>query len=377
MTPRHYQKRAIAFLCKSQRAIIQAPAGSGKTFMACYALNECLKRRTKSEKARVAILCNTQDQVAQWEETLANFDGIRDRADIVVGCAAGNINTDVNLLIVDECHRAAAPTWAKKINRARHARWALSATPFCEDDERNKILVDLFGREMHTIERDQLVEDGHLTKAQVNWLDASSQGINQRIGSLADELIMKRRKKVPYLFRSAEGERKQINQCRWQAAQQVGLWDNDSRDYAIIREANKRIQDGHSVIVLIGKIEHGERLHPAISESVLCFSKMGAKRRREAIEQFRTGKIRCLIGTSMLDEGFDAPIADCLIIASAGKSFRKSVQSTGRVLRPHDGKDAGIVVDFIDSFNSMLSRQAAQRKKIYKDLKYSQKRIDS
>jgi superfamily II DNA or RNA helicase len=74
----------------------------------------------------------------------------------------------------------------------------------------------------------------------------------------------------------------------------------------------------------------------------------------------------------MLDEGFDAPIADTLILASAGKSARKAIQSTGRVLRPYDGKVGGVIFDFDDQFHPMLKRQAAKRRAIYADLKYSQ-----
>ena len=72
------------------------------------------------------------------------------------------------------------------------------------------------------------------------------------------------------------------------------------------------------------------------------------------------------------DEGFDAPIADALILAYAGKSQRRAIQSTGRVLRPYKGKECGLIYDFKDTFNGMLANQARKRRAMYKQLNYSQ-----
>jgi superfamily II DNA or RNA helicase len=74
----------------------------------------------------------------------------------------------------------------------------------------------------------------------------------------------------------------------------------------------------------------------------------------------------------MIEEGFDARIASALINASGGKSTRKSVQTTGRVLRPFKGKECGLVIDFMDLTHGMLTAQSWQRYKTYKKLNYKQ-----
>lgn len=371
MQQREYQQRAIDFLCSIRRGILKAPAGSGKTHIAASALSRCLDGR--KDRAIVEIIVNTREQVEQMQTACDRFD-IASKCDLQIYCAAGApIGTKPDLIIVDECHRSSAATWAAKVRSCDGGRWGLSATPFDDKEpEQIAIIKELFGERIHTIERAELVENGHLSKARVIWRDVDCGGVSERIESLAADLIEKRRRKMPYMFRNEESERKQVNQCRWQACQQIGVWENESRDYAIISEANQRVSDGHHVIVLIGKIEHGERLIAAIPGAVLCYSGMGAKRRREVLASFRIGSIRCLVASSMLDEGFDAPIADCLILASAGKSQRKAIQSTGRVLRPYVGQESGIIIDFTDRFHPMLARQAGKRRAIYRGLNYSQ-----
>ncbi len=314
-------------------------------------------------------MCNTIEQVEQWKSAFAHFAIIGEQ-DVKIGCAAGNIDTaTADLLIVDECHRAAAPSWSAKIEQAQSARWGLSATPW-SDKERDAILRRLFTDRVHVVPRDVLTRSGQLAAAKVKWIDIDAGDIEKQITLEALNLIAERTKKQPWLWRTEDSQREQTNRCKWQAAQLIGIWQNERRDYAIISEANQRLSDGNHVIVLVGSIEHGKRLVEAIPGAVACYSGMGRKARREAIEGFKSGAVRCLVATSMLDEGFDAPIADCLIVASAGKSFRKSVQSTGRVLRKFDGKDHGIIIDFKDSFNPMLARQSAKRRAIYNQLNY-------
>jgi len=371
MEQREYQQQAISFLSKSKRGILQAPAGAGKTHIAASALAFCLSKRQGI--AQIEIMVNTLEQVEQMQTACNRFPIIKEKAHLQIYCAAGApMGTFPDLLIVDECHRAAANSWADKIKQAKSARWGLSATPFNGDSDRDGMIAYLFSDSVHTIERGQLVEDGHLAKAKVIWHKIKSDGIREAINSESDELINKRIKKMPWMFRTDEGKRKQENQCRWQAAQRIGIWENVQRDFKITMLANDLIASGQHTIVLIGSIEHGQRLLKMIPGSEMVYSKIGKARRADTIKRFRDGELLCMIGTSAIEEGFDAPIAGSIIMAGCGKSKRKAIQSTGRVLRPFDGKECGIIHDFRDGFHSMLSRQSEQRKAIYKSLKYSQ-----
>jgi len=369
MQQRQYQIDAIRFLTKSKFGIVQAPAGAGKTHIAASALAVCLNNRNGI--AQIEIMVNTREQVEQMQTACERFPVIKEKAHLQIYCAAGApMGTSPDLLIVDECHRAAAKSWAKKIEQAKSARWGLSATPFNGNPERDELILYLFSNSIHKIERGQLVQDGHLAKAKVIWHNLPSDNLRNEIDEFENELIEKRRKKFPWMFRNEDAKRKQENQCRWQAAQQIGIWGNRVRDIHIELIAKKDIEAGRHIIVLIGSIEHGQKLLNRIPGAEMVYSKMGAKKRADVIARFRDGSLKCMIGTSAIEEGFDAPIAESIIMAGCGRSERKAIQSTGRVLRPHDGKACGIIHDFRDDFHPMLQRQSQARARIYRQLNY-------
>jgi superfamily II DNA or RNA helicase len=89
------------------------------------------------------------------------------------------------------------------------------------------------------------------------------------------------------------------------------------------------------------------------------------------MDGYREGHFRVLIATSLADEGFDAPIAQTLVLASGGRSPAKLEQRVGRVLRPHPGKDGGHVVDFDGACFGMTMAQAKKRLAIYRKLGYN------
>ena len=374
MEKRKYQLDAIEYLKNRKRALLIAPAGSGKTYMAASAVNQKIKI-TQPPRFRplVEVMVNTTEQKEQMQDAFDRFN-IGKRCNLHIYCAAGApMDTDPDLLIVDECHHSTAKTWGQKIAQCTAARWGLSATPFeGKDPDQVKLIKKLFSAQPHIIKRDQLVQQGNIAPALVKWLTPVCPDITPDINDLADELTRARRKKMPWFFKSEDKAREQESQCRWQAALKVGIHDNPLRDALIIDTANMLTRQGKHVIVLIASIDHGKTLHEYIYGSELCFSKMGAKKRRETIAEFRAGGCKCLIATSMLDEGFDAPIADALILAYAGKSQRRAIQSTGRVLRPYKGKDCGFIYDFKDTFNGMLANQARKRRAMYNKLNYSQ-----
>ena len=76
-----------------------------------------------------------------------------------------------------------------------------------------------------------------------------------------------------------------------------------------------------------------------------------------------------LIGSTIFDEGIDFEKGiDAIVIASAGKGFRKVVQRLGRALRPN-GKGFINVYDFYDHapHNKYLKSHSESRKAIYEN----------
>lgn len=71
-------------------------------------------------------------------------------------------------------------------------------------------------------------------------------------------------------------------------------------------------------------------------------------RRQRIIDAYKRGKIDVLISSTILDEGFDAPCTQTLILAGGGKAEHRQLQRIGRAMRAAEGKDRALIFDFMD-----------------------------
>lgn len=201
-----------------------------------------------------------------------------------------------------------------------------------------------------------------LAGAIVKWLDATDPNLQDPIDKEIDRTMAWRKK----FWRGDEGQL--WGQVAWQVCVEIGIVANNLRNAAAISAASS----DKPTLVLVNKIEHGMMLAQRIPGSTACYSKMGAKKRREAVQAFLDGKTRCLVGTAMFEEGFDVPNAEVMVMVSGGKSARKTEQSTGRVLRQFKGKSHGIIYDFRDTYHPLPAKHARLRGELYQSLGYVQ-----
>jgi superfamily II DNA or RNA helicase len=159
--------------------------------------------------------------------------------------------------------------------------------------------------------------------------------------------------------------------CAWQAVADIGIAKNCARNATAVQIAQKHIAKGDQVLILVNKVEHGEVLASAIGPEALCVhSGVGAKKRREAMEAINSGKLRCMVATSIGDEGLNLPSLNVLILVSGGRSQIKAEQRTGRVLRAFGEKTHGIIYDFKDEAHHTMANQSRKRVAVYKKLGY-------
>ena len=308
MLLRPYQLAAVQFLHPRQRGFIVAPAGSGKTVIAAEAATDCARTFD-----RVVWLANTREQCDQARKAIGQASW-RELVEVEVRCAAGQPDvSDADILIIDECHHLPAATWFATASKASRIVWGFSATPWHRDPERNAVLKDFFGADnFFTVERDDVRAGGHLAEGRVIFHDVDHPGeFDSSINALAAaELAIKARRfrKVP--------EVELLRRIKWQLTADA-IRGNPARNVEIITLANEA---PGSVLVLVSTIEHGEQLAAEIDGAVLVHAKLGKKKRAAAIEGFRDGTIRCMIATSLADEGLEVPRASVLSLAAGGRS---------------------------------------------------------
>ena len=366
---RDYQLPAVQALVFSHRAIVKAPAGSGKTIIGAAAVDMFVRCVGDSPK-KIAWVANTTDQISQARAAVEKFPEIERRGVVDYFCYVGvGSLTNYDLVVLDECHHAAAPMFAAKLRYYDGPRWGLSATPERADDLK-ELVFDLVGPIVHEVPRAALVQAGQLAQAQVVVHRPNDKAeLEQLIRNEALKAYESRKRRWPFLFRSKQSADEQMGRCVWAEAQARGIAQNGKRNDRIVKLATDHAED--STLIIVGSIEHGQALSARVLGSEVCYSKLGAKRRRELIAAFGCGALKTLFATSLADEGLDVPRANVLILAAAGRSAAKAEQRTGRVLRAFHDKEHGVIHDFADEQHYFLAAQARKRFAVYRSLGYT------
>lgn len=358
---REYQDGAINWLATKPLGMVVAAAGSGKTIIGAGALCKVVLAKSRSQRVKIGWVCNTGEQRQQAYDAIKLFPQMAGLIHFKAACAASNTDwSDRDVLVIDECHRMIAESWQAQIRTCPGTLWGFTATPETGDSIRDAQLRDFFGGNIYRIDRAAVQHK--LAPAKVVMLRSTDAGLKEKIDSeIAAKMAIRRR-----FWRGDEGEL--WGMIAWQSCIDWGIVQNQQRNAAIIYKARQHAKD--SVLILVNKIEHGIKLKEQLPGSRLCYSKMGKTNRLFALQAFREGKCRCLIATSLADEGLDVPIANVLILAAGGKSKARTEQRTGRILRQFIGKTHGQVYDFEDSWHPLAAKHSRARQSLYRSLGY-------
>lgn len=351
---RPYQQRAVEWAKSGADGLIIAPAGSGKTLIA----SSIIKHFARWPEWTFGWLAPTRETCQQAIDSLIAV-GV-DTSRVEVRCPHDSVDfSSKNLIIVDEAKHAPATTWRKIIESCKGLRFGFDATPWCDDPERNEILRKLFRDTQFEIRRDELA--GVLAHATVFMNNATDPFLQQRIDDQIERLFTDRKRYM------------QVSQpilramCAWEALTEIGICGNKLRNGVAIMLANVSSATGPT-LVLVPRVSLGEMYTSEIKGSVLVYSKMAKKARREAMEEFKAGNIPTMIATSLADEGLDLPNVETLIMVSGGRSAQKTIQRASRALRRAPGKDTAFIHDFKDTFHPLGQAHSKKRVKCYKEL---------
>jgi superfamily II DNA or RNA helicase len=366
------------------RGTLEIFTGGGKSLiaLACAAEAASYVAETQGD-FRLLIVVPAKALAEQWIETIATYTTVprnkigfvstRDASTIFdrLVAAVAVINTAAKLaksnelqlsaetmLIVDECHRAGAPSFKYALKLGKKFRLGLSATPereeLGEDGEPlifdEQIVAKKLGRVVYSFGLAEARIAGRLPDYEIQhhgiellpeerkkYDDQSGEvdDVSRRLraagvdpgrarailnkGGIAAELarvyLAKTAMRKDLLYRAAERERITL---------------------LIVERAMK--EDGARILLFNERIDavqsFEERLRTLYGGSVEAeHSQLPAKQRRKALDRFRSGDARILISAKSLIEGIDVPDATVGISVASTASVRQRVQALGRVLR--------------------------------------------
>lgn len=117
-----------------------------------------------------------------------------------------------------------------------------------------------------------------------------------------------------------------------------------------IEDALTRMEGRKQVVWACASIQHCEDVNEMLKEfkekSVCLHSKMSKEQRELAHFDFEQEHARHLVFVSIVSEGYDHPPIDCVVLMRPMRSPVLYVQTVGRGLRPSEGKENCLVLDY-------------------------------
>jgi superfamily II DNA or RNA helicase len=334
MILRPYQERIIAEVRQAigsgcRAPLVVSPTGSGKTVMFSH-IADGAGRKNK----RVWILVHRAELVDQTSRTMREI-GIPHgviaagwpidplphvqvvSVQTVVRRTGGLIPPDV--IIVDECHHAAAGTWGKILQAFPQAiRLGFTATPERLD---GKGLSDTFDALIRGPEVAWLIENGFLTApkyyAPPNQLNLD--GLHVRGGDFARDELAKEMDK-PMITGDAVGH-------------------------------YQRICPGVPAVAFCASVAHAEHVAQAFAaagyRAATLDGTLDRVERRRRVRALADGGLQIITSCEIISEGFDIPVVTAAILLRPTKSLGMHLQQVGRVLRIAPGKERAIILDHV------------------------------
>ena len=348
MILRPYQEVAVSDACnaldKHGNTLIVAPTGAGKTIM----LSALVGKR--HEKGRRVLVIQHRDELvsqnkAKFEKvnpyittsivngTVKHWDGE------AVFSMVQTMSRDRNLrdrpmfdmVVVDEGHHAAAPTYMKVINAVLEDNDSAEIVGFTATPNRGdgKGLRSVFNNCAHQIELATLIREGFLVRPKSFVIDL---GVGEQLDN-----VTKRGKEYDMEEVAAIMDRQVIND------RIVSEW--------------KAKASGRKTVVFCSTVSHAEHVCDSFVNSGIkanfVTGETDKDERAQMLHDLEFGDLQVIVNVAVLTEGFDAPPVSCVILTRPCSQKGTMVQMIGRGLRildpelyPNIVKTDCIVMDF-------------------------------
>lgn len=367
-----YQLEAIERCITDRNGIIQVATGGGKTEIILGVLKELLD---KGMIKKALVIVPSVGLAQQFYERGLNRGFTKNDIGILfasskdvskkITCGVINsihlglekkdkkilslLNSDV--LIYDECHHMGSMMNLEVADKATSPYLlGFSASPFKEEDvledSSDALLHGIAGRVIYQISPGELARRGVIATPIVYFK------------KITDQFL--RSSPDPY-----------------NAIYTNFIVKNDERNKQIVKYAKLMVNAGHKTLILVQRKGHAIDLLKRINNprSICIFGGSSGHNLKGALtnidynqfrEDFQNDKYDIIIGTPVMDEGFDMPVVGAFINAGGGRSKKKLIQKTGRTTRKKkQGPNEVYICDFYDYTHVYLEAQSKKRAFLY------------
>ncbi|WP_181256795.1 DEAD/DEAH box helicase [Merismopedia glauca] len=340
---RYYQKDAIAQVFELwqqvRRVLVQSPTGSGKSLIISALAQEFLRRGEPvlALAHKVELIRQLRDHlqrctliepgiIAEKSQFKRNTEALIQVASIqALSCQPLDKLPKASIVIIDEAHHSHAKTYSRIFSHYQEAYFlGLTATPLRIDGRGLRYLYDgVAGFEalVTGVPVRQLIEEGYLSDFKLftsdNLLDPKAAGIHSRAGD--------------YI----QSELEEYTDSVLLQGEIVDTW---------LKHA-----DGKRTVLYPVSVALSKRYCQEFCSSGIAAAHIDAdtppKERENILQKFINGEILVLCQHSIVIEGVDIPLIECVQFARPTKSLTIWFQAIGRALRPAAGKPHAIIID--------------------------------
>jgi superfamily II DNA or RNA helicase len=338
---RDYQRAAIDAVSSAwdrgiKRPAVVLPTGVGKTVILSHLVRERMIAQGMIGKAlvivhreelitqtvsklhdvapnlRVGVVKASRNEINGYDVIVASIQTIRkpERLEQLRG---------IGLVIVDECHHAAADSYVSVMNALSDHALFVGFTATMDREDKN--LADVWSEVVYTRDVLDMIPE-YLVDVQGRMVTIDGMSLNQAKvtrGDYSDSSLSD-------LLLDAGAQEIVAESYKTHASDRKGLL------FAPTVKAAQAFSDALNKVGIKSAVVHGS---------------MPDEERKLVIKRFIKGDVQVICNCMVLTEGFDVPEASCCVIARPTRSASLYVQMVGRVLRPFPGKVDALVLDVV------------------------------
>jgi superfamily II DNA or RNA helicase len=353
---RPHQQEAIEALAELRSAgntiaLVTHAQGAGKTVTAIADARR-LAQRTLFIAHTQPLVQQAQAEFQKHWPTVETGLFLDERHDVTTFNMAGTVQSVARYLdwfdpsafgylIIDEAHHATGQTYQKLLRYFRpQFTLGLTATP---DRADGISALEVFQNAAHRLSLREAVEKGELVPIRC---------IRVRT--------------------NVDLSRVRFNQIQYNRRDIEEAILVPSRDRLILETYQTHVP-GRKAVVFCVNVRHAEDVSRLFQNAGIeargVSGRMVAQERKNCLQEFSTGQVRVLCACDLLNEGWDCPDIEVLIMARPTLSKVVYLQQLGRGTRKAPGKNCLVVFDFVDNatrYNQSLSLHRLLKQQQYR-----------
>jgi len=333
------QSDAVAAMFEHEQGLLIRPPGTGKTQIALAFAAKC--------KTRTLVLVHTEDILQQWVKAAekaipdAGIGVIRQKEFSIGHVTIATVQTlnrryltkprtwwqQWGCVIADEAHHVSAPSWEAVLNRC-YAKYRFGFTASeTRADGMHPTMKFIIGPVIH----------------------------KQKFSSTVKLSVEPLFTGFKALYRG---------RFDWMPLLEK-LTDDEGRNRKIAEVIDREIAEENSILVLSRRIGHLGNIAGFVQADCEILTGVRSRTdRKRILQDFREGRIRCLLATQLADEALDVPRLNRVVLTFPGKHEGRIIQQVGRALRTHESKRDAVIYDCVDDVG-VLRHQYLQRVRTY------------